>query len=288
MGFIRSKYPELVEADDLLSTDPQRSLQICDRILMSDPDCYDALLHKVFAYQRLEDWSKALDMANELIRVKPAKALGYELASGMHYCLGNYPEAIAYAHMTLASDKTKWYGKLPYRLLAVSYARLGDQKTALSYANRGRFSGQFPFIVYGPFIFGTFDQFKEYVQALSVKAQEEGTVNLQPVISYHPYETIDQFKKYLRKLRAQKPDSEEPAGPVVDVSDEELDALLMERVGTTQHKVARIIAEAMRGFDSWDEDRLTQRMVSLVESGRVESFGDVTQWGYSEVRLPLK
>jgi len=69
------------------------------------------------------------------------------------------------------------------------------------------------------------------------------------------------------------------------LSDAELDALLLAQVKEREQKVAMVIAMAMRPFKNWDEERVGRRIVALVEAGKVESFGDVRKWRFSEIRL---
>jgi len=69
------------------------------------------------------------------------------------------------------------------------------------------------------------------------------------------------------------------------LSDDELDALLLAQVKNRQQKVAMVIAMAMRPYETYDEERVGRRILALVESGKVESFGDVRKWRYSEICL---
>ena len=71
------------------------------------------------------------------------------------------------------------------------------------------------------------------------------------------------------------------------LSDDDLDALLLAQVGAKWQKVAMIVAKAMRGYETSDPDRVTERVVALVGAGKLESAGDVRNWRSSEVRLPL-
>jgi len=75
---------------------------------------------------------------------------------------------------------------------------------------------------------------------------------------------------------------------ISSLSDDELDALLMAQVKTRQLKVAMVIAMAMRPYETWDEERVGRRIIALVEAGKVEAFGDVRKWRFSEIRLPDK
>lgn len=69
------------------------------------------------------------------------------------------------------------------------------------------------------------------------------------------------------------------------LSDDELDALLLAQVKERQQKVAMVIAMAMQSYETYDEERVGRRILALVESGKVASFGDVRKWRYSEICL---
>lgn len=73
---------------------------------------------------------------------------------------------------------------------------------------------------------------------------------------------------------------------MADLSDDELDALLLAQAKTTWRKVAMVVGQTMLLYDNWDEDRLGKRIVALVEAGKLESQGNISKWRYSEVRLP--
>jgi hypothetical protein len=71
-----------------------------------------------------------------------------------------------------------------------------------------------------------------------------------------------------------------------NLSDDELDTLLLGEAGEWWSKVAAIIAGAMLRHNILDENRLGNRIVALVESGKLEAKGNVRNWRFSEVRLP--
>jgi len=75
------------------------------------------------------------------------------------------------------------------------------------------------------------------------------------------------------------------------MTDEEIDQILLAHVSTDWRKAARVIGNAMSDIkirvDGFDDDYLTAKLKSLKERGLIESFGDLTHIGYSEVRLPL-
>ena len=75
------------------------------------------------------------------------------------------------------------------------------------------------------------------------------------------------------------------------LSDNEIDALLLAQADTRWLKVARIISPLAISCEVWDEsdaDRVTQRVIALVDAGNLESVGDVNHWRFSEVRLPAR
>jgi hypothetical protein len=73
-----------------------------------------------------------------------------------------------------------------------------------------------------------------------------------------------------------------------DISDDDLDALLLAAATVRWQKVAMVIAKAMSVYDSWDEVRVGERIIALVKAGELESAGDVRHWRFSEIRLRTK
>ena len=75
------------------------------------------------------------------------------------------------------------------------------------------------------------------------------------------------------------------------MTDEEIDQILLAHVSTDWRKAARVIGRAMSDIkssgDGFDDDYLTAKLKSLKERGLIESIGDLSHIGYSEVRLPL-
>jgi len=78
------------------------------------------------------------------------------------------------------------------------------------------------------------------------------------------------------------------SGPSL-LSDDEIDAMLLAQVECRWLKTARVVLGALKAWgnwENWDEDRVTLSMKALVEKGKIESAGDLTNWRFSEVRLP--
>jgi len=71
----------------------------------------------------------------------------------------------------------------------------------------------------------------------------------------------------------------------------EIDQAVLARSEARWRKVAFIVASVSRDLD---DDRevfsklIGDRIVGLVEAGRLEAQGDLTLWRHSEIRLPAK
>jgi hypothetical protein len=68
--------------------------------------------------------------------------------------------------------------------------------------------------------------------------------------------------------------------------DNELDQLILSHTSHLWKKVAFVIAKATQALNPEYEERALQRIVALVEAGRLESVGDLREPRYSEIRLP--
>ncbi len=69
------------------------------------------------------------------------------------------------------------------------------------------------------------------------------------------------------------------------LTDNQLEALLLAQAKPNWQKVAMLIAKAMRTYETWDADRVGQRIVSLVDEGKLDAVGNIRNWRRSEVRL---
>jgi hypothetical protein len=73
-------------------------------------------------------------------------------------------------------------------------------------------------------------------------------------------------------------------------ADRRVDNLILSFAKPEWRKVAMIIGKALDaseggGFDTTDQ-AIADRIVALVEDGKLESQGDLSLWRHSEVRLP--
>jgi hypothetical protein len=70
------------------------------------------------------------------------------------------------------------------------------------------------------------------------------------------------------------------------LSDNEIDVLLLSHVNENWQKVAMVISKAMISYHTWDPDRVGRRIITLVDTGKLDSAGDIRNWRFSEIRLP--
>jgi len=71
---------------------------------------------------------------------------------------------------------------------------------------------------------------------------------------------------------------------------EDLDRLVLTEATARWVKVARIVARVGQSEIDLDTDKgyqlIADRIVALVSAGELEAQGDLTNWRFSEVRLP--
>lgn len=69
--------------------------------------------------------------------------------------------------------------------------------------------------------------------------------------------------------------------------DNTVDSLILSSASERWQKVAKIIAVVSdRAGDGTNFDAIAARVRALVNDGNLEVKGDLSRWGYSEVRLP--
>lgn len=73
-------------------------------------------------------------------------------------------------------------------------------------------------------------------------------------------------------------------------ADDDLDALILATVDSRWLKVARIIVATSESlgdaFDAGHHEQIADRIAALAAAGRIESRGDLSRWGFREVRSP--
>jgi hypothetical protein len=69
--------------------------------------------------------------------------------------------------------------------------------------------------------------------------------------------------------------------------DDRWDAVILSFTGDRWKKVARIIAEVCKSAgDDSHMNAIEGRIRALVADGQLEAVGDISRWGYCEVRRP--
>jgi Protein of unknown function len=69
--------------------------------------------------------------------------------------------------------------------------------------------------------------------------------------------------------------------------DDMWDALILSTANERWQKVAKIITLVSdRVADGPHFDAVAERIRALVDEGKLDAKGDISRWGYSEVRLP--
>jgi hypothetical protein len=75
------------------------------------------------------------------------------------------------------------------------------------------------------------------------------------------------------------------------LSQAELDELILSSVKPRQLKTAFIIGGVLLHCDDRQieitEDEVAERIYALRDAGKIEAFGNLTKWRFSEIRLPL-
>jgi tetratricopeptide (TPR) repeat protein len=122
---------ELDEALKLLRTDPQRSLEICDRYLGMHPDDPSGLFSRFQAWCRLENSEKALEDINRVLELDPNSG-GFSSRGQFFHSIGNYVRAIEDLTKARELDEHEWETSLDPCLRADSLARLGRLQEALA------------------------------------------------------------------------------------------------------------------------------------------------------------
>jgi DNA-binding Lrp family transcriptional regulator len=78
---------------------------------------------------------------------------------------------------------------------------------------------------------------------------------------------------------------------VTKLSQAELDELILSFVKTRQRKTAFVIGMTLQECEDRQititEDEVGARVYALHDAGKIEAFGNLTKWRFSEIRLPL-
>jgi len=122
---------ELDDAFELLRSDPQRSLEVCQRYVAEHPDDANGYFSRFNAWQELGEREKALADINKVLELDPNSG-GYSSRGVFFRSLGDFRQAIEDFTHARELDEEEWKGSLDPHFRADCYARLGRLDEALS------------------------------------------------------------------------------------------------------------------------------------------------------------
>jgi len=122
---------ELDDALELLRSDPERSLEICQRYVAEHPNDPNGYFSRFKAWCRLDENEKALTDINRVLELDPNSG-GYSSRGVFFRSIGDYPRAIDDLTRARDLDEEEWKGSLDPHFRADCYARLGRLEEALA------------------------------------------------------------------------------------------------------------------------------------------------------------
>ena len=122
---------ELDDAFELLRSDPQRSLEICQRYVAEHPGDAHGYFSRSDVWEKLGENEKALADINKAHELNPNSG-GYSTRGVFFHGLGDYQCAIDDLTRAREYDEEEWKGSLDPHFRADCYARLGRLDEALA------------------------------------------------------------------------------------------------------------------------------------------------------------
>jgi tetratricopeptide (TPR) repeat protein len=122
---------ELDDAFEMLRSDPQRSLEICQRYVAEHPDDANGYFSRSSAWKKLGENGKALADMDKALELSPSSG-GYSTRGVFFHSLGDYRRAIDDLTRAREYDEEEWKGSLDPHFRADCYARLGRLDEALA------------------------------------------------------------------------------------------------------------------------------------------------------------
>jgi tetratricopeptide (TPR) repeat protein len=121
----------LDEAFSLRRTNPELSIELCDRYLFKHPDDPEGLYSRSEAWRHLGNHENALADVNRMIEVDPTGA-GYSIRADLFRDKGDYKNAALDLTRARELDEEQWKTSLDPIARADCYARLGRLDEALA------------------------------------------------------------------------------------------------------------------------------------------------------------
>ncbi|HKD23420.1 MAG TPA: hypothetical protein VKB71_15495 [Rhizomicrobium sp.] len=122
---------ELDDAFELLRSDPQRSLEICQRYVRDHPNDAHGYFSRSNAWEELGESDKALADMSKGLELNPNSG-GYSTRGVFFHGLGEYERAIDDLTRARELDEEEWKGSLDPHFRADCHARLGRLDEALA------------------------------------------------------------------------------------------------------------------------------------------------------------
>lgn len=259
------------DVDDLIEARRYRAAEArCNAALVEYPESTELLRVRAGLRRRFGDWRGAIDDANRIVALRPDDARSYLDRGRDLMSAGQIEAAVA--------DFTEVLRRFPQHEAQAQFYR------AEALMRWGRFVEARADCLRLP------EDFTYWFETVRTKAQMIADCDRAIETGRSP------FADQPRSTQAPVDDAREGPWPIVDLSnlaamspDERIDAIVLSRAQPNWRKVAMMISLAMRRAGRDDEDfanAVAARIVALVESGRLEAQGDLSNWRFSEVRLP--
>jgi tetratricopeptide (TPR) repeat protein len=122
---------DLDDAFELLRSDPERSLEICQRYVDAHPNDANGYFSRFKAWRQLGNKEKALADINRVLELE-SNSGGYSARGVFFHGFGEYQRAIEDLTKARELDEEEWKGSLDPLFRADCYARLGRLNEALA------------------------------------------------------------------------------------------------------------------------------------------------------------
>jgi tetratricopeptide (TPR) repeat protein len=127
---------EVLALHKLLRSDPQKYLALANERIARDPEDAQGYFDRHMVWMRLSEPERALEDLVKSIELDP-KPVDFRCRGNVYRHIGEYEKALADYARGEAMDPDQWAeDAFPLAFQADTYARLGDEATALAYCAR--------------------------------------------------------------------------------------------------------------------------------------------------------